>query len=155
MNKNEVTPVQIAIRIVIIIIVVVVLLLLSFAMVRLIPQVFSSLSNLKEYVSGIFQGGEKMSVSSNKDNIMIGESATLTYKQTGGKPEGIYTLTYSCSKISSTTHLEVDQNGTKQTVICEDPFYLSAATSTLLMQSVVVTPVGPTISYDQPISITI
>jgi len=50
MNKSGITPTQLVVRIVIIIIVLIVLLLVSFSMIKLIPKVFTSISDLKNLI---------------------------------------------------------------------------------------------------------
>lgn len=154
MNKNEITPVQIAIRIVIIIILIVVLILVSFAMVRLVPKVFSSLSSLRGFFTGLFPSKENLNVSLDKQTVQIGESANLTFKKTGGTTNGIYTITYSCSKISSTTHLQVN-DVTNQVMNCANPLYIGDANATNTEKVLSIVPTGTPISYDQPMEITV
>ena len=50
MNKSGITPTQLVVRIVIIIIVLVLLLLVSFSMIKLVPKVFTSISDLKNLI---------------------------------------------------------------------------------------------------------
>jgi hypothetical protein len=137
MNK-EITPVQIAIRIVIIVIVVVILLLVSFAMVRFVPRVISSLGNFRNiFVSS----KEELEISLDKKEISEGDEATLTYKQEGGKAEGYYVLNYSCSHIDSdTTSLEVKQGVEEEALLCDDPITIGYAATTTLSGEVILTP---------------
>lgn len=151
MNQNETTPVQIAIRIVIIIIVIVILLLVSFAMVRLVPKVVSSLGNIR----GIFAPKERMEASLTEKTLNQGDKTVLSYRQIGGKAEGYYTLNYSCAHIDSDTRLEVRQSDETKTIECDRPLVIGTAASTSLSREVTLAPIGNTISYDQSVSITV
>ncbi len=151
MNKNEVTPVQIAIRIVIIIIVIVILLLVSFAMVRFVPKVFSSLASFRT----LFTAKEQLIVSLDKVSVREGSDTTLSFKQTGGKSEGYYELSYSCSKISSNTSLDIMSDEGSTNLSCDTPLMLPITPSSTTSYSTNITPIGKEVSYDQPILITI
>ena len=51
MNKTGLTPTQLIIRIVIIIIVVAILLLVSFSMIKLVPKVFTSITDIRNLIT--------------------------------------------------------------------------------------------------------
>jgi hypothetical protein len=152
MNKNEITPVQIAIRIVIIIVVIVILLLVSFAMVRFVPKVISSLGNFRN-IFGISK--EELEISLDKKEIADGEETTLTYEQKGGKAEGYYVLSYSCGHIDSdTTSLEVRQGDEGEALLCDDPITIGQAATGTLSGEVILTPSIES-SKDQVLDITV
>lgn len=152
MNNKEVTPVQIAIRIMIIIVVIVILLLISFGIVRIVPSIFSGLSNLR---TNFFAGKEKMILSLDKTSVAPGESAILSYRQSGGKAEGFYALTYSCQSIHSSTQLEVIGETDTGTAFCGEPFIIGNAGSSTKSQTLTIRPFSDSISYDQDIKIEI
>lgn len=154
MNKNEITPVQIAIRIVIIIILIVFLILISFAMVRMVPKVFTFLSNARGYIAGLFSRGERIAVSLDKDVVEMGEGATLTFTKTGGKNEGIYTVSFSCAKISSGTDLQIE-SADERTIQCDETLYIGNVNATSSATDVRIAPIGDVASYDQPMLISI
>lgn len=150
MNKNEITPIQIAIRIVIIIVVIVILLLVSFAMVRFVPKVVGALGNFRT----IFATKERLEVSLDESIIAQDGKAILTITQSGGKLNGTYELTYSCAHIDLDTHLEIELVDRNDVVLCDEPFTIgSAATSTL--SDIVIRPTGENVSYDQKVDITV
>lgn len=151
MNKNEITPVQIAIRIVIIIIVLAILLMVSFAMVRFVPKVLSSLSGFRS----IFGAKERLALSLDKAEITQNGDAMLTIKQNRGVTDGRYEISFSCSKIDSSTNLKVSRGDERDTIQCGDDFILADSPSTSVPAEVSIQHVGDPVSYDQPILITV
>ncbi len=152
MNTNEITPVQIAIRIVIIIVVIAIILMASFAMVRLVPKVISSLGGIKN----IFAKKERMIVSLADTTIDQGDSTTLSYRQTGGTDNGTYLFNYSCAHIDADTRIEVASGNASQIVTCDRPITLGAATTTLSEpQTITVRPITEDVTFDQKVDMTV
>jgi len=150
MNK-EVSPVQIALRIVLIIIVIVVLLLVSFALVRFVPKLVTSFSSFRD----LFGGKERLVVALDKKTIKLGESATLSVKQTGGKGGGQYVLSYSCAKIDSRTSLKINTDDESEVIGCDKSFILPIAPSDPSSEIFNLEPRGDYKSYEQPMTITV
>ena len=150
MNK-EVSPVQIALRIVLIIIVIVVLLLVSFALVRFVPKLVTSFSSFRD----LFGGKERLVVALDKKTIKLGESATLSVKQTGGKGGGQYVLSYSCAKIDSRTSLKINTDDESEIIGCDKSFILPIAPSDPSSEIFNLEPRGDYKSYEQPMTITV
>lgn len=150
MNK-EVTPIQIALRIVIIIILVVVLLLVSFALVRFIPKMVTSLSSFRD----LFGIKERLVVSLDQKTINLGDSANLSVKQTSGKGGGQYVLSYSCAKIDSHTNLKISTDEESEIVGCDKSFILPIAPSSSSSEIFNLEPKGDVKTYDQPMTITV
>ena len=150
MNK-EVSPVQIALRIVLIIIVIVVLLLVSFALVRFVPKLVTSFSSFRD----LFGGKERLVVALDKKTINLGESATLSVKQTGGKGGGQYVLSYSCAKIDSRTSLKISSDDESEVIGCDKSFILPIAPSAPSSEIFNLEPRGDYKSYEQPMTITV
>lgn len=151
MNKTEITPVQIAIRIVIIIIVIAVLLLISFGLVRLVPKIVSSLGGIR----GLFAPKERLEVTLGKKTITQQEDTLLTYKQINGKNVGSYTINYSCANIAEDTRLEVSQDDESKVIECDRPLVIGTTASTSFSRDIVIRPISDNISYNQTFSITV
>ena len=151
MNKTEITPIQIAIRIVIIIIVIAILLLMSFAMFRLVPKVISSLGSVRD----LFAPKERLEVTLSEKNVAQDEKTILSYSQIGGKVEGYYSLNYSCAHIDESTRLEVTEENETKTIVCDKPIVIGGIASTSLSREVTLIPTSKNVTEDQSISITV
>jgi hypothetical protein len=150
MNK-EVTPIQIALRIVIIIILIVVLLLVSFALVRFVPKIVTSFSSFRS----LFSAKERLVVALDQKTITLGDSANLSVKQTGGKGGGQYVLSYSCAKIDSRTSLKINTEDESEIIGCDKSFILPIAPSSSTSEIFNLEPRGDSKSYEQPVTITV
>jgi hypothetical protein len=150
MNK-EVTPIQIALRIVIIIILIVVLLLVSFALVRFVPKIVTSFSSFRD----LFGAKERLVVALDQKTITLGDSANLSVKQTGGKGGGQYVLSYSCAKIDSRTSLKINTEDESEVIGCDKSFILPIAPSSTTSEIFNLEPRGDIKSYEQPVTITV
>jgi hypothetical protein len=150
MNK-EVTPIQIALRIVIIIILIVVLLLVSFALVRFVPKIVTSFSGFRS----LFGAKERLVVALDQKTITLGDSANLSVKQTGGKGGGQYVLSYSCAKIDSRTSLKIITEEESEVIGCDKSFILPIAPSSTTSEIFNLEPRGDIKSYEQPVTITV
>lgn len=151
--KNELTPAQMALRIIIVIVIILILLVISFGIVRFIPKLITSFSDIR---NSILQGGkEKLTLSLDKTEIEQGDAASLSFKKTGGKAEGFYTLSYSCAGIHTDTYLEITFNDEFEALDCEEAFPLGEAASSTVSGQIKIEPVSDSLSYDQPIKLTI
>lgn len=150
MNK-EVSPIQIALRIVIIIIVVVVVLLVSFALVRFVPKLVTSFSSFRD----LFGAKERLVVALDQKTIMLGDSAKLSVNQTGGENAGQYVLSYSCAKIDSRTSLKISSDGESEVIGCDKSFILTIAPSSSSSKIFNLEPRGDIKLYEQPLTITV
>jgi len=94
-------------------------------------------------------------VALDKKTIKLGESATLSVKQTGGKGGGQYVLSYSCAKIDSRTSLKINTDDESEIIGCDKSFILPIAPSDPSSEIFNLEPRGDYKSYEQPMTITV
>jgi hypothetical protein len=127
MSTKTNSPAQTAIKIAIIIVVIVVLLLISFAMIKLVPAVFSSISRFRDTLS-FFGNKEKITLTLDKKSISSEEDFILSWKQQRGNGEGEHIFNYPCDTLDDDTYLELTEaNGDARSVFCEEDVPLGQA----------------------------
>jgi hypothetical protein len=151
MNEKKLTPLQITLRVAIIVVVLALLLLVCFTMVRFVPKAFSTFSGFRN----LFGIKERVEMTLGKDSVAAGEETELSYRKIGDKSEGYYTISYSCSRIDSSTRLEVDIEDTGRIINCATPFRIGEVTNSLLARKIKIRPISKTLPYNQPLTITV
>ncbi len=90
---------------------------------RMVPNVFSSLSAAAVSLTSVFVPAERLEITSTSLNVNSGEPFTLSWNHTGARGTGSYTVTYSCRDgVSMETP---DTHGVYQKVFCDVPFNLT------------------------------
>jgi len=127
MSTKTNSPIQTGIKIAIIIVIIIVLLLVSFAMIRLIPNIFSSVSNFKDTLS-FFGSKEKITLNVNKKAIMSEDTFVLSWKQQRGNGEGEHIFNFPCEDLDENTRLQLTEaDGDSLDVFCEEDISLGKA----------------------------
>jgi hypothetical protein len=130
MNPKQTSPVSTGLKIVIIIVIVIVLLLVSFAMIKLVPAVFTTISNFRNTLS-FFGNKEQITLTLDKKSIPSGGSTILSWKQQRGNGDGEHIFNYPCDSLDNDTHVELTEtDGELRSIFCgEDVFFGNAGES--------------------------
>ncbi len=127
MSTKTNPPIQTGIKIAIIIVIIIVLLLVSFAMIKLIPNIFSSISNFRNTLY-FFGNKEKIVLTANKKVIMSEDTFVLSWKQQRGNGEGEHIFNFPCVDLDENTHLQLTEaDGDSLDVFCEEDISLGKA----------------------------